>query len=66
MFLLLGAFLAYNLTSKTLHLIEDNQLRALKTAMTHEISRLRNQYGQLSVYPEIKYDLRGHCYTIQF
>lgn len=35
MFLLLGAFLAYNLTCKTLHLIEDNQLRALKTTMTN-------------------------------
>lgn len=34
--------------------------------MTNEISKLRNQYGQLSVYPEIKYDLRGHCYTVQF
>lgn len=47
-------------------MIEDENIRQLKKNLSGEIAKLRNQYGQLSVYPEIKYDLRGNCYTVQF
>jgi hypothetical protein len=46
--------------------IEDEAIRNLKGLMNKEISALRNEYGQTTVYPEIKYELRGNAYEIIF
>lgn len=46
--------------------IQDDSIRNLRSLMNKEISSLRNQYGQTTIYPQIKYELRGNTYEIIF
>lgn len=46
--------------------IEDEAIRNLRSLMMREINTLRTEYGQTTIYPEIKYELRGNTYEVIF
>ncbi len=46
--------------------IEDDAIRNLRSLLNRQISNLKNEYGQTTVYPQIKYELRGNTYEIIF
>lgn len=49
----MGFGLAFSLNY--VYAIEDETIRNLKYTMGKEINALRSEYGQTTVYPEIKY-----------
>lgn len=46
--------------------IEDDAIRTLRSFMMREINTLRTEYGQTTIYPEIKYEIRGDTYEVIF
>ena len=46
--------------------IEDETIRNTRAIMNRQISELRSEYGQTTIYPDISYDLKGDNYEIKF
>lgn len=60
------ALIGFSLGFGYIQTIEDESIRSLRNTMEKQINSLKSEYGQTTVYPQIKYDLRGGTYEVVF
>ena len=63
--LLLGTTFTSFFFIQSVNLIEDNEIKKVKSELSTEINKLRGEFGQMTICPEIKYSFTDLGITLR-